>query len=70
MRVSTDLAAIYMLGFKNGGYVFMQDELDRAKQAIYNMNRDGKLFNHGGSTRGRALWDLAELHKVLTDTQQ
>lgn len=71
MKVSTDLAAIYMLRVQqNGNNVFMQSEINQTKQKIYNLHRDGKLKNHGGRLRGEAKWDLIELHRVLTSTDE
>ncbi|MFE6846552.1 hypothetical protein [Streptomyces sp. NPDC057686] len=66
--VETELAAIYILRIQKPGVLqlFREADIARAKRAIYNAARDGKIKRHGGSTKGQALWNLVELHKVFT----
>lgn len=66
--VSTELAALYLLMQRSPNehiQLFRQAEIQRAKNTIYNMARDGELTRHGGSGWGEARWDLPELHRAL-----
>lgn len=36
----------------------------QAKHALYQWSATGVIKNHGGITRGQALWDLAELEDL------
>ncbi|KPI09916.1 hypothetical protein OV450_3407 [Actinobacteria bacterium OV450] len=70
--VTTDLAAIYILRIQkpNEHQLFREDDLQRAKYRIYNAARDGKIKRHGGRTKGLALWDLVELHRVFAPREK
>lgn len=64
--LTTYLAAVYVLMF-NGRRTYYPDELARAKTKIYNLARDGKIKNLGGSGHGEARWSVVDLDKALRE---
>jgi hypothetical protein len=64
--LTTYLAAVYVL-MHEGKITYVPDDLSRAKTKIYNMARDGKITNVGGSGHGEARWDVRDLDKALRE---
>lgn len=55
--VDTDMAITYMSG--------PGEDPRFVRQRIYRWSNEGKIHNHGADRRGRALWDLREIKKIM-----
>lgn len=64
--VTTDVAATFIVKCKNQEAT--TDNVRAAREHIYYLAKQGQLTRHGGSARGKALWDLHELVRPYRST--
>ena len=64
--VTTDVAAAFIARCKNQEVNAVT--LKAARERVYYLAKRGEITKHGGTTRGRALWDLHELARPYSSS--